>query len=58
MSKGDHYRPIENREAFEKNFERIFGKPSKEDIEAAFADDHFEYTPNPKPVVEGEDSDN
>lgn len=54
MSKGDHYRPIQDREAFDKNFERIFG--SKKEIEDAFDDEAFEYTPNPKPAVEGEES--
>lgn len=30
MSKGSTQRPIENKEAFEKNWEAIFGKKSKE----------------------------
>lgn len=31
MSKGSTQRPIENKDAFEKNWEAIFGKKSKED---------------------------
>lgn len=31
MSKGSTQRPVEDKEAFEKNWEAIFGKKSKED---------------------------
>lgn len=56
MSKGDRPRPIEDKEAWYKNYQRIFGDTKAKEIADHFAEDHFEYTPNPKPVVEGEES--
>lgn len=52
MSKGDHYRPIENREAFDKNFERIFGV-SKQELTDIIETTEEPDTTGQKPVVEG-----
>ena len=56
MGKGSHRRPIEDKEAWDTNFQRIFGV-TKDELDQIAEDTEEPDTVGQDPVVEGEESD-